>query len=138
MHSWFFRALRLGGVLTSPQTAPSGLQMTPPSVPGTEKPGMPCSPDFFLYPILALMTNLGNLRVRKTYTLLRARSINRNVTYVKRGDHWIYNYARNGTDGTSTYSTSHYTRMIDLTCRTYLLNAYTTSSAISLSEGTEE
>ena len=35
---------KLGGVLTSPQAAPSGLQMTP----GTEKSGMPGSPDFIL------------------------------------------------------------------------------------------
>ena len=48
MHSCYFRALRLGGVLTSPQAAPSGLQMTPPSLPGTENPGMPGSPDFIL------------------------------------------------------------------------------------------
>ena len=42
--SWIFRALRLGGVLTSPQA----LQMTPPSHPGTENPRKPCSPDFIL------------------------------------------------------------------------------------------
>ena len=36
MLSWIFRALRLGGVLTSPQAMPSGLQMTPPS-PGHRK-----------------------------------------------------------------------------------------------------
>ena len=46
MLSWIFRALRLGGVLTSPQAAPSGLQMTPPSHPGTENPRKPGSPDF--------------------------------------------------------------------------------------------
>ena len=48
MLSCYFRALRLGGVLTSPQVAPSGLQMTPPSLPGTENPGKPGSPDFIL------------------------------------------------------------------------------------------
>ena len=48
MLSWIFRALRLGGVLTSPQAAPSGLQMTPPSHPGTENPRKPGSPDFIL------------------------------------------------------------------------------------------
>ena len=48
VHSCYFRALRLGGVLTSPQAAPSGLQMTPPSLPGMENPGMPGSPDFIL------------------------------------------------------------------------------------------
>ena len=48
MHSCYFRALRLGGVLTSPQAAPSGLQMTPPSLLGTENQGMPGSPDFIL------------------------------------------------------------------------------------------
>ena len=48
MHSCYFRALRLGGVSTSPQAVPSGLQMTPPSLPGTENPGMPGSPDFIL------------------------------------------------------------------------------------------
>ena len=48
MNSRFFRSLRLGGVLTSPQAAPSGLQMTPPSLPGMEKTGMPGSPDFIL------------------------------------------------------------------------------------------
>ena len=36
MLSWIFRALRLGGVLTSPQATPLGLQMTPPS-PGNRK-----------------------------------------------------------------------------------------------------
>ena len=44
----YFRALRLGGVLTSPQAAPSGLQMTPPSLPGTENAGKGGSPDFIL------------------------------------------------------------------------------------------
>ena len=53
MLSCYFRAVRLGGVLTSPQVAPSGLQMTPPSLPGTENPGKPGSPDF----ILILLTN---------------------------------------------------------------------------------
>ena len=48
MLSWIFRALRLGGVLTSPQAAPSGLQMTPPSLPDTENPRKPGSPDFIL------------------------------------------------------------------------------------------
>ena len=48
MLSWIFRALRLGGVLTSPEAVPSGLQMTPPSLPGTENPGKPGSPDFIL------------------------------------------------------------------------------------------
>ena len=48
MLSCYFRALRLGGVLTSPQAAPSGLQMTPPSLPGMENPGKPGSPDFIL------------------------------------------------------------------------------------------
>ena len=48
MLSCYFRALRLGGVLTSPQAAPSGLQMTPPSLPGTENPGKPGSSDFIL------------------------------------------------------------------------------------------
>ena len=48
MLSWIFRALRLGGVLTSPQAAPSGLQMTPPSHSGTENPRKPGSPDFIL------------------------------------------------------------------------------------------
>ena len=48
MLSWIFRALRLGGVLTSPQATPSGLQMTPPSLPGTENPRKPGSPDFIL------------------------------------------------------------------------------------------
>ena len=48
MLSWIFRALRLGGVLTSPQATPSGLQMTPPSLPGTENPRNPGSPDFIL------------------------------------------------------------------------------------------
>ena len=48
MLSCYFRALRLGGVLTSPQAAPSGLQMTPPSLPGTENPGKHSSPDFIL------------------------------------------------------------------------------------------
>ena len=38
----------LVGVLTSPQAAPSGLQMTPPSHPGTENPRKPGSPDFIL------------------------------------------------------------------------------------------
>ena len=44
----YFRALRLGGVLRSPQATPSGLQMTPPSLPGTENPGKHSSPDFIL------------------------------------------------------------------------------------------
>ena len=44
----YFRALRLGGVLTSPQATPSGLQMTPPSLPGTENSGKHGSPDFIL------------------------------------------------------------------------------------------
>ena len=48
MHSCYFCALRLGGVLTIPQDAPSGLQMTPPSLPGMENPGIPGSPDFIL------------------------------------------------------------------------------------------
>ena len=48
MLSCYFRALRLGGVLTSPQATPSGLQMTPPSLPGTENPGKQGSPDFIL------------------------------------------------------------------------------------------
>ena len=48
MLSWIFRALRLGGVLTSPQATPSGLQMTQPSLPGTENPRKPGSPDFIL------------------------------------------------------------------------------------------
>ena len=48
MLSCYFRALRLGGVLTSPQATPSGLQMTPPSLPGTENPGKHGSPDFNL------------------------------------------------------------------------------------------
>ena len=48
MLSRIFRALRLGGVLTSPQAAPSGLQMTPPSHSGTENPRKPASPDFIL------------------------------------------------------------------------------------------
>ena len=38
--------LRLWGVLTSPKAQPSGLQMTPPSIWGMEKTGMPGSPDF--------------------------------------------------------------------------------------------
>ena len=46
--SCYFRALRLGGVLTSPQAVLSGLQMTPPSLPGTENPGKPRSLDFIL------------------------------------------------------------------------------------------
>ena len=48
MLSFIFRALRLGGVLTSPQAAPSGLQMTPPSHRGMESPRKPGSPDFIL------------------------------------------------------------------------------------------
>ena len=48
MLSCYFRPLRLGGVLTSPQAAPSGLQMTPPSLLGTENPGKHGSPDFIL------------------------------------------------------------------------------------------
>ena len=48
MLSCYFRALRLGGVLTSPQAAPSGLQMTQPSPLGTENPGKHGSPDFIL------------------------------------------------------------------------------------------
>ena len=48
MLSRIFRALLLGGVLTSPQAAPSGLQMTPPSHSGTENPRNPGSPDFIL------------------------------------------------------------------------------------------
>ena len=48
MLSCYFRALRLGGVLTSPQATPSGLQMTPPSLPGTENPGKHGSPDYIL------------------------------------------------------------------------------------------
>ena len=48
MLSRIFRALRLDGVLTSPQAAPSGLQMTPPSHSGTENPRKPGSPDFIL------------------------------------------------------------------------------------------
>ena len=48
MLSCYFCALRLGGVLTSPQATPSGLQMTPPSLPGTENPGKHGSPDFIL------------------------------------------------------------------------------------------
>ena len=55
MLSWIFRSLRLGGVLTSPQAAPSGLQMTPPSLPGTENPEKHGSPDF----ILILSTRLS-------------------------------------------------------------------------------
>ena len=51
MLSWIFRALRLGGVLTSPQATPSGLQMTPPSLPGTENPRKHGSPDFILIEI---------------------------------------------------------------------------------------
>ena len=35
-------------VRSNTQAAPSGLQMTPPSLPGTENPGMPGSPDFIL------------------------------------------------------------------------------------------
>ena len=57
MLSCYFRALRLGGVLTSPQAAPSGLQMTPPSLKGTENPGKPGSPDF----ILILKYDLGQM-----------------------------------------------------------------------------
>ena len=49
MLSCYFSTLGLGGVLTSPQAAPSGLQMTPPSLPGTENPGKPGSPDFLYY-----------------------------------------------------------------------------------------
>ena len=49
MLSWIFRALRLGGVLTSPQAAPSGLQMTPPSHSGTENPKSPALQTLFLY-----------------------------------------------------------------------------------------
>ena len=52
MLSCYFRALRHGGVLTSPQAAPSGLQMTPPSLPGTENPGKHGSPDFILILLL--------------------------------------------------------------------------------------
>ena len=48
MLSWIFRDLRLGGVLTSPQATPSGLQMIPPSLPGTENPRKHGSPDFIL------------------------------------------------------------------------------------------
>ena len=48
MLSWIFRALRLGGVLTSPQAAPSGLQTTPPNHRGMENPRKPGSPDFIL------------------------------------------------------------------------------------------
>ena len=59
MLSWIFRALRLGGVLTSPQAAPSGLQMTPPSHSGTENPRKPGSPDF----ILIVMHNAHQSRV---------------------------------------------------------------------------
>ena len=52
VHSCYFRALRLGGVLTSPQAATSGLQMTPPSLPGKENPGMPGCPDFILITVI--------------------------------------------------------------------------------------
>ena len=48
MLSWIFRALRLGGVLTSPHATPSGLQMTPPNLPGTENRRKHGSPDFIL------------------------------------------------------------------------------------------
>ena len=48
MLSWILRALRLRGVLTSPQAMPSGLQMTPPNLPGTENPRKPGSSDFVL------------------------------------------------------------------------------------------
>ena len=54
MLSCYFRALRLGGVLTSPQAVPSGLHMTPPSLPGTETPGKPGSLDFILIVVVAL------------------------------------------------------------------------------------
>ena len=55
MLSCYFRALRLGGVLTSPKAQqPSGLQMTPPSLPGTENPGKHGSPDFILILLSAL------------------------------------------------------------------------------------
>ena len=58
MLSWIFRALRLGGVLTSPQAAPSGLQMTPPSHLGTENPRKPSSPDFILIVLADFQMNL--------------------------------------------------------------------------------
>ena len=57
MLSCYFRALRLGGVLTSRQATPSGLQMTPPSLPGTENPGKHSSPDFILI-IIVLYHNV--------------------------------------------------------------------------------
>ena len=56
MLSWIFRSLRLGGVLTNPQAAPSGLQMTPPSRLGTENPGKHGSLDFIL--IVGLLGHL--------------------------------------------------------------------------------
>ena len=59
MLSWIFRALRLGGVLTSPRATPSGLQMTPPSLPGTENPGKHGSLDFILILQVICITRLG-------------------------------------------------------------------------------
>ena len=68
MLSRIFRALRLGGVLTSPQAAPSGLQMTPPSHAGTENPRKPGSPDFILiitqgYTVQYICTKRGVLKL---------------------------------------------------------------------------
>ena len=58
MLSWIFRALRLGGILTSPQATPLGLQMTPPSLPGTENPRKHGSPDFILIIFDSIMTTV--------------------------------------------------------------------------------
>ena len=67
MLSCYFRALRLGGVLTSPQAAPSGLQMTPPSLPGTENPGKPGSPDFILILNLTIANEIVYLYTASSY-----------------------------------------------------------------------
>ena len=63
MLSWIFRALRLGGVLTSPQAAPSGLQMTPPSHLGSGNPRKSGSPDFIL------ISNLYPMKVKKAVVM---------------------------------------------------------------------
>ena len=64
------RDIRLGGVLTSPQAAPSGLQMTPPSHPGTENPRKPGSPDFILIVMLGSQPKPANQLDYRLYYLL--------------------------------------------------------------------
>ena len=79
MLSWIFRALRLGGVLTSPQAAPSGLQMTPPSHSGTENPRKPGSPDFILI-LLSYLDNDNYWKLNKCSKSLHAKITDVNLS----------------------------------------------------------